>query len=633
MTWVSHCFFSFPISINIYRVSLTLRKLEQELLAGGHSVCVLTTVSGDPANTHMNGEHPNRQVLFLDNSIPIPFLTDPNNPTLSYELGFNITPSIQKTMDEFEPTLIHIAVPDCTALHLVNYARRKEIPLIGTYHSNIPEYMDHYPGLSWLKHVLWGFFRHQYNFYQALYVPTPYIKRFLVDSQKLDRITDLQVWGRGVDVDQFSPSHRNMQFRRELGIADNEVVVCWCGRLVPEKSVDIFCDTVRRLHHEGLNFRAIVVGAGPSEDEVKALPRTIFLGWMSADELAVAYASSEVFLFPSSVETFGNVTLEAMASGLPVVVEEKCSGHLVHEDENGFACAAGNKDSFFEATRQLVSDKSMRHAYAERSRELSMSLEKRNVVQQMLSNYVQVTNDFYTEYGGRHRNRDAAFRQPHSFIAGNHPRPVLLKLVEALFIVLFRVIWNMTDIFFMMQRTVLSVRPASFPVSRTPSPTSTPAASPKRSPAKKKASFEPAQAAPPIPPSPIVEMQEVDLGASASDPLIGQTEDDCDTHTTVSSDGDSQQQQHMPAYSSIASIGDWKLSSILSISFIRSAEFLCLMESHARNACTCPNGVFTGAAKRKNSIDGIEDDEEEDRVVVERRPRRMPAQTAPLLVV
>mmetsp|Transcript_4895 Transcript_4895/g.10057 ORF Transcript_4895/g.10057 Transcript_4895/m.10057 type:complete len:640 (-) Transcript_4895:85-2004(-) len=619
-------------------VSLTLRKLEQELLAAGHYVCVLTTVSGAPANTHMNGEHPNRQVLFLEDSIPIPFLTDPNNPTLSYELGFHITPSVQKKMDEYEPTLIHISVPDCTALHLVNYARRKEIPLMGTYHSNIPEYMDHYPGLSWLKHILWGFFRHQYNFYQALYVPTPYIKNFLMESQKMDRITDLQVWGRGVDVENFSPSHRNMQFRRELGISDNEVVICWCGRLVPEKGVDIFCDTVRRLNDEGLNFRALVVGAGPCEEEIKALPRTVFCGWMSAAELAVAYASSDVFLFPSSVETFGNVTLEAMASGLPVVVESHCSGHLVHEGENGFACVAGSKDSFFEATRQLVVDKSMRQAYAQRSRELSLTMEKKSVVQQMLSNYAQVTNNFYTEYGGRHRNRDSAFRQPHSFVAGNHPRPILLRLVEVLFIVLFRVIWNMTEVFFMMQRTIISMRPA--PVhhhhhhaSRNSSPTGASATLPRKSPIKKRASFEPTKMASPSAPSTIVEMQDVDIGATGSDPLLRETEDDCETNTTTSSSSDWQQPQ-MPAHSSIASIGDWKISNFLSISFIRSAEFLCLMESHARNSCTCQNGLFRGLAKRKNSIDKIED-EEEGRFVSERRPRRMVAQsqTAPLLVV
>lgn len=623
---------AFSIVVHLSRrVTLTLRKLEQELLAAGHAVCVLTTVSGDPAYTHLDGEHPNRQLLFLDNSIPIPFLTDPNNPALSYQLGFNMSPSIVKKIIDFEPTVIHIAVPDCTALHLVQYARTKEIPLMGTYHSNIPEYMDHYPGLGWLKHILWGFFRHQYNFYQALYVPTPYIKNFLIESQKMDRITSLQIWGRGVDVQKFQPGFRNMQFRRNMGIADHEVVICWCGRLVPEKRVDIFCDTVRRLDEEGLNFRALVVGAGPCEDEVKALPRTLFCGWMNADELAVAYASSDIFLFPSSVETFGNVTLEAMASGLPVVVEAGCSGHLVHEDENGFACPAGNKNAFYEATRQLVTNKSMRQAYSERSRELSLTLEKRAVVQQMLSNYTKVTNTFFTEFGGRHRNRDAAYKRPHSFVAGNHPRPLLLRLVEFLFIVLFRVIWNMTHAFFSMQRTVLAMRPAAFPDSRTSSPVSSPSSSPKRTPVKK-ASFEPPRVISPTPSPSIVEMQDVDLGAPPSDPLVSDTDEDCETNTTVSSGNDSESVQ-----SSRKALGDGNISSALSIGFIRSAEFLCLLESHLRNSCTLSGGVFSGTAKRKNSSEGVEDDDEEEgrATILEsgRRPRRNQAQAVPLLVV
>lgn len=590
------------------RVSLTLRKLEQELLACGHHVCLLTTVSGDPNNTHLEGEHPNRQVLFLDNSIPIPFIADSNNPDHSYQLGFALSRSVKQTMNDFEPTLIHIAAPDCTALHLVNYARRKEIPLMGTYHSNIPEYFAHYPGLGWLKYVLWGFFRHQYNFYQALYVPTPYIENFLEKSQKMDCATNLRVWGRGVDVDKFQPGFRSLQFRRDLGIGDSEVVLLWCGRLVQEKRVDIFCDTVRRLDEMGVNFRAVVVGAGPCEEEVKALPKTIFCGWMNPDELAVAYASSDVFLFPSSVETFGNVTLEAMASGLPVIVEAGCSGHLVHEDENGFACPAGDADAFFEATRQLVTDESLRLYYSQRSREISLTMEKRAVVHQMLDNYTHVTNEFYTVYGGRHANRDAVYRQKHSFVGGNHPRPVLLVLVECLFIMVFRLIFNMTRLSMMMQETLISMRPPAFPTTENPvsSPkgASTPPSSPQRSPVKR-ASYEPTTNPPSPESSPSVfEMNEIHLNAPG-DRLLPVAEDDCETNTTASSGNDSH--QHVVCSAPKANM---PVSHVVAINFIRSIELICRTESHLRNSCKSGNErQSTGAAKRKNSIDGVIDSE------------------------
>lgn len=561
-------------------VTLTIRKLEQEILAAGHHVCILTTLSGDPKNTHLDGEHPNRRLVFMDNAISIPFLQDPNNPNITYQIGFSLSNNVKQQIADFEPSVVHITCPDCTALHLIQYAREKEFPLMGTYHSNIPEYMDHYPGLSWLKHILAAFFRHQYNFLQALYVPTPFIRHHLVDTYHLDKATNLHIWGRGVDVDKFHPSYRSLKYRRDLGIQDHEVVVCWVGRLVPEKRVDIFCDTVKRLHDQHVPFKALVVGAGPCEAEIQRLPNTIFAGWMTVDQLSEAYASSDVFLFPSSVETFGNVTLEAMASGLPVVVEQGCSGHLVHNNENGFAIEAGDADAFYHATYKIVTDHALRRSFGEESRRLSVGMEKRAVVRKMLDNYSRVTDEFYIEYGGRHHNRDAAYRQPHSFQAGNHPRPLLLVFVERLFIVLFQVIWNMVEVFVYMQSSIGGMQ-------RSTSETTNLV---QASPARKRASSE-------------LGMSDVELGATSSDEdsLTAASTESEEYSTTTSS----------PAYSFVCgrqdqAFGDCELSHVLSRSFIRSMEFQCRMESHFRNTCnSCCSRALSMGAKRKNSSDGL----------------------------
>merc|ERR1712226_479962 len=122
----------------------------------------------------------------------------------------------------------------------------------------------------------------------------------------------------------------------------------------PEKRPDIFCKVIRKLHQRKIPFKALVVGKGPVEEEVKGLPNTVFAGWMSGDDLSTAYASCDVFLFPSAVETFGNVTLEAASSGLPLVVESGCSGHLVNHGVNGFACLDGNVDAYFDGTLCLL---------------------------------------------------------------------------------------------------------------------------------------------------------------------------------------------------------------------------------------------------------------------------------------
>lgn len=429
-------------------VTLTIRKLEQELLAAGHSVCILTTGSGDPANTHLDGTHPNRKVVFLDSAVTIPFLWNPDKPELSYKMGFNLSRNDKAAIEEFEPSIVHITAPDCTCLHVIQYAREKEIPLMGTYHSNIPDYMDHYPGISWLKHCLGAYFAHIYGFLQTLYVPTPFIRKHLVDTFDLDRSTHMEIWGRGVDVEKFHPGKRSMEFRRSLGIDDDAVVVIWVGRLVPEKRPDLFGKVIRRLHALGLHFHALVVGAGPSEEEIKALPNTTFTDWMNTDQLSVAYASSDVLLFPSSVETFGNVTLEAAASGLPVIVDEGCSGHLVEYGRNGFSCPGGDVEAFFEATLKLVTDHKLRRSCGQRNREFSLSLEKRAVVQEMLKNYSKTTEEFYQLYGGRHENRDSIYLQLDAFIAGNYPRPIFIMGWEVFFVTTFTALWHMLGFFY-----------------------------------------------------------------------------------------------------------------------------------------------------------------------------------------
>lgn len=411
-------------------VTITIRKLEREILAAGGSVCILTTKSGNISNTHLVEEHENRRVIFMDNSLPIPFQSDPNDPSVSYHLGISLSKNIQDQMDEFQPNIIHITAPDFTSLHVHNYARKRQIPLMGTYHSNIPEYMLFVPGMRWVKPVLEMLFRHIYNFLLRLYVPTPFIRNMLIDQQGMDRVTEIGVWGRGVDLDRFKTTNRSAEFRKKLNIEPDCPIVLYVGRLVPEKRPDIVATVVKRLTAKNVKFHCLIVGAGPAEHLIDNLPNTHNLGWLSGDALAEAYASSDIFLFPSSVETFGNVTLEAAASGLPLVVEEKCSGHLVDHNVNGFACQAGNVDAFYEGTLVLCKDAEKRARFSDKSVEKSKRLEQSVVVREMLENYKQIRIEFYEQYGGNHFNRDEAYRHEGSFQMGMDPRPFGWFVVE-----------------------------------------------------------------------------------------------------------------------------------------------------------------------------------------------------------
>jgi glycosyltransferase involved in cell wall biosynthesis len=147
--------------------------------------------------------------------------------------------------------------------------------------------------------------------------------------------TQLKEWGRGIDMKLFSPERRSESFRASKGFAPTDIVVLWVGRLVPEKRPDIWLNVVKKLQMEGYPVKAMVVGNGQYEKTLSQLNSVVCCGWLSGVALAEAYASCDILLFPSDVETFGNVTLEALASGCVAIVEQNCSGHLVKHGLNG----------------------------------------------------------------------------------------------------------------------------------------------------------------------------------------------------------------------------------------------------------------------------------------------------------
>jgi phosphatidylinositol alpha 1,6-mannosyltransferase len=199
--------------------------------------------------------------------------------------------------------------------------------------------------------------------------------------------TELKEWGRGVDLQLFTPERRSQTFRSAKGINQTDVVVLWVSRIVPEKRPDIWLSVVKRLQDEGLAVKALVVGSGTFEKYLSKLKHVSCCGWLSGVNLAEAYASADILLFPSDVETFGNVTLEALASGCPCVVEQKCGEHLVDSGVNGFTCPAGDFESFYQSTRRLILDSALRTQMSTHAREKAWKYERNIILQQMAENY------------------------------------------------------------------------------------------------------------------------------------------------------------------------------------------------------------------------------------------------------
>jgi len=186
---------------------------------------------------------------------------------------------------------------------------------------------------------------------------------------------NMRLWTRGVDHLRFNPAKRSLEWRRAHGIADEELLIAYAGRLVAEKNMALMARVFSDLRSRDIAHRTILLGDGPEAGWMrKALPETVFAGFLHGDELATGYASSDVFFFPSTSETFGNVTLEAMASGLPSVTADATgSRSLVREGETGFLVPVEREDQMADRLVQLLEDKDMRQKFGARARELAKS--------------------------------------------------------------------------------------------------------------------------------------------------------------------------------------------------------------------------------------------------------------------
>jgi glycosyltransferase involved in cell wall biosynthesis len=190
------------------------------------------------------------------------------------------------------------------------------VPLVTSYHTSFSAYAEFYK-LGALASLGWKYFRWFHSAAARTFTPTEAIRA----EVQAHGFRNVGVWGRGVDGDRFDPAFRSLEWRRSLGIADDAMVVLYVGRIAKEKGLEHALRAMQALAAKQSAIRFVYVGDGPYEAEMRAAapPGTIFTGRLSGVALSTAYASGDVFLFPSVTDTFGNVLLEAMASGLVVV--------------------------------------------------------------------------------------------------------------------------------------------------------------------------------------------------------------------------------------------------------------------------------------------------------------------------
>jgi len=321
-----------------------LNRLVGYLLQQGVHVRVYSPVIADPAFPPVGD-------LVGIPSVPVPGRSE-------YRVGLGLPAKVRRDVKAFAPNVVHIASPDLIGHRAVRWAKKHNIPAVASVHTRFETYFRYYR-MAWMQTVAESILRRLYQQCDEIYAPSESMAAVLHD-QRMSR--HIAIWSRGIDRTLFNPERRDMEWRRSLGIGDDEKVILFVGRLVLEKGLDIFSETMNRLTEQGLAHRALIVGDGPARAWMEErAPQAVYTGFLRGEDLARAYASADLMFNPSSTETFGNVTLEAMASGLPVVAARATGSlSLVQEGLNGLLTTPDDVEESADALARYLQDEDLR---------------------------------------------------------------------------------------------------------------------------------------------------------------------------------------------------------------------------------------------------------------------------------
>ena len=299
-------------------------------------------------------------------AVPIPGRSE-------YRFPLALPNRVRRDLEQFNPNVVHVSSPDLVGHRAVSWARRHKVAAVASVHTRFDTYLAYYH-LQALEPLARGIMRRFYHRCEVVMAPAE-STALILRAQRMNR--DITIWGRGVDRVQFNPERRDLEWRRSIGIADDEMVIAFLGRIVMEKGLDVFSDAVHAFATFGLNHRVLVIGEGPArqwfEDQ---LPDAIFVGQQTGDDLGRALASADVFLNPSITEAFGNVTLESMACALPVIAAEATgSTTLVRSGITGTLVDGGSADEFADALAAYASDAELRRRHGAAGLELAKKMD------------------------------------------------------------------------------------------------------------------------------------------------------------------------------------------------------------------------------------------------------------------
>lgn len=294
-----------------------------------------------------------------------------------------------KRLTEFRPDILHINSPCTLGFGAMRYARDFGVPIVATYHTHFPTYPRYYK-LNGLEEVVWKICRKLYNNIDRTFVPAEPILHEL----QVHGIERLEYVPNGVDTETFNPKFYSDQWRKKYS-PEEKPIVLFVSRLVWEKNLQVLADMYSSLKQKRNDFEMVVVGDGHARADLeKIMPAAQFLGFKSGKELSEAFASSDVFVFPSTTETFGLVTLEAMASGLvPVAAKYGGAVGIIKERVNGLFSAPRDAHDLARNVEILLDNPDLRSQLASKAISHAQTFAWENVLKQLFTSYEEVIRE------------------------------------------------------------------------------------------------------------------------------------------------------------------------------------------------------------------------------------------------
>jgi len=372
---------TYPPDIN--GVAHTLSKIVEGLQSLGHD---LWLIRPKQQAQHMAVQTAHFQEVLVK-GVPIPFYSE-------LRMGLPAKRELHRLWAKQRPDIVHIATEGPLGWSALQVARKLKLPVSTDFRTNFHAYSQHY-GIGWLSGAIRVYLKKFHNRADVTMVPTAMLQQEL-QAKGFERV---QVVPRGVDTSQFSPGYRSPGLRQSWGVADTDKVLMYVGRLAAEKNLGLVVQAYLKAKQLDERTRLVLVGDGPLRESLQQQhPDIVFAGYRSGADLAAHYASADVFVFASLTETFGNVTLEAMASGLAVVAfKHAAAGQCIRHGENGMCVDTESPQDFVQAVCAVVEAPSLQARLAAQALSTAKTLDWPGVVERTEAVFRQVMAGNYAQ--------------------------------------------------------------------------------------------------------------------------------------------------------------------------------------------------------------------------------------------